>query len=900
MSDATDTPRPFNREPLVAIAIAFAVGIVAAKFLSFGMTVFLVAVLIFGIAAFFTRNQAFATSFVLLAFSAAGALSLAIENYRDTAPDRIRTIYDTGQIASGKPIEIEGVLARQPEAAFDGSFLTLRSDRLSYRSAEREVAGEVRIFVPGTSDTAHSRSEISNLKYGSRVRVACALVREEQYQNPGVISRVELLDRMGVDASCSVKSPLLIEHISDESVLLPLAWVYEQRSRLINEFRQNLDPTAAGVMIASLLGNKHFLDKATGELFREGGTFHILVISGLHITFIGGILLLVVRRFTRNRWAQFAITTGSLWAYTIAVGADVPVVRAAVMFTTLLFGYSLYRSGTLLNSLALSALLLLMLRPSDLFDASLQLTVISVAAIVACAYPLIEHLRSIGQWAPSPTTPFPPNVSPWLRRLCETVYWNADEWTAKVKRQIWTAGIQKSPFGKTGGVIQKTLRYLVEGLLVSAIVQLWMLPLTVVYFHRVPFASVLLNLWVGFFIAIESFAAVAAALAGRVSEFIAAPLFLLADAANWLMLALPRAVSSLEWTSFRLPAYSGPGISVYFLYLIPMLGMAVAVNRWLPFDLKRTSPLWNRGVATAAVTMGLALAAIIVLHPFSAARPDGRLHVDFLDVGQGDAALITFPAGGTMLVDGGGLFDHRSNNDDEAEPFEPDVRGIGEAVVSEVLWSKGLSRIDYIVATHADADHVKGLADVVRNFSVGWALFGRMPKDDPDLIELYAALIRRGIPVETVGRGDVLHIGETRIEIAHPLVIANVDAPSTNGESVVLRIVYGERAFLLTGDIESAAEQQLVDLARPLNADVVKIAHHGSRTSSIPAFVRAINAQVGIISVGRRSQFGHPHPEVVARWQAAGAILLTTGTSGMISISTDGHDLKVEQLRPDQ
>nr|MBP9665509.1 ComEC/Rec2 family competence protein [Pyrinomonadaceae bacterium] len=513
MSDPPEVRQPFNREPLVAMAVAFAAGIVAAKVSSFSLTASLACTIILCVAAFLVRKHVFATALILLAFGAAGAFSFAVETYRDTAPDRIRTIYDSGQIASGSPVEVEGILGRQPEAAFDGKFLTLRSERLAHKNSERSVVGTVRVFVPEYPLTANLRSEISDLKYGSRVRIACALTREEQYQNPGVISRIVLLDRMGVDAACSVKSPLLIEHIADERVFLPIAWVYDQRSRLIDEFRQNLSPKTAGIMIASLLGSKHFIDKDTADLFREGGTFHILVISGLHITFIGGILLLIVRRLTRNRWLQFVITGGVLWAYTLAVGADVPVVRAALMFTVLLVGYAMHRSGSLLNSLALSVVILLAWRPSDLFDASLQLTVASVAAIVACAYPLIERLRAIGEWTPTPDKPFPPNVPPWLGRLCETLYWNADAWRVNAKRQIWTAALHKSPMlQRTGGVIQKSVRYLFEGLLVSLIVQAWMLPLTVVYFHRVLLASVVLNLWVGFFIAIESFAAVTAAL----------------------------------------------------------------------------------------------------------------------------------------------------------------------------------------------------------------------------------------------------------------------------------------------------------------------------------------------------------------------------------------------------
>ncbi len=135
------------------------------------------------------------------------------------------------------------------------------------------------------------------------------------------------------------------------------------------------------------------------------------------------------------------------------------------------------------------------------------------------------------------------------------------------------------------------------------------------------------------------------------------------------------------------------------------------------------------------------LGVVIIFHPFTAPRPDGRLHIDFLDVGQGDAALITFPDGKTMLVDGGGRVNYkRSDNDDESEIFEPDVPSIGESVVSEFLWEKGYSKIDHILATHADADHIQGLADVAKNFQIGSAFIGRSPMNDPDFATFSEAL----------------------------------------------------------------------------------------------------------------------------------------------------------------
>jgi competence protein ComEC len=899
----TPPPRAFNRQPLLWLGACFGLGIASAKFAAIdALAVPVVVAVVFAIAALVARKYYVATVFVALAFIAAGVAAYAGEIIQANAPGRIRVLYDTGEIASGEPVEVEGVLAAGPEPAVEGYFLTLRAERLLHRGREREVSGNARIFVPlesgPPSEFSILNSPFSTLKYGSRIRAACNLERDDEFLNPGVTPTTELMDLARIDARASLKSALLIEYLADEGVLLPVGWIHDARTRLIETFRTSLTPSAAGVMIASLLGDKHFLDRDTADVFRHGGTFHILVISGLHITFIGGLLLWIISRFTQSRVTQFALTNACLWAYTFGVGADVPVVRAAIMFTVISFSYVIYRQSSLLNSLGLCALILLVWRPTDLFNPSFQLTFVSVAAIVGCAYPLIRHLRDIGEWTPSATTPFPPNVPIWLCRFCETIYWRDDAWLVGAKRNIWTANLFKLPYAPRRMVhgLQTFVRYLFEGILVSSIVLAWMLPLTVVYFHRFSPISILLNLWVGFFIALESFAAMLGAFAGNLSELLAAGFFGFAEAFNWLMMLLPRLFSDNGWVSFRLPAYEGAFQAIYFIYFVPVLLLAVAAVRWKPFDLKHRSVFTWRSVAAISATLIL-LAGVIIFHPFSAPRPDGRLRIDLLDVGQGDSIFITFPNGQTMLVDGGGRFDYRDDVG-EGESFEPDVRGIGEAVVSEVLWAKGYSRIDHILATHAHADHIGGLNDVARNFSIGSAIFGRTPEDDPNYAALAEVLQQRRIPIETVSGGDVIRFGNVTVEVLYPANKEDSLATSDNDNSVVLRITYGDRVFLLTGDIEKSAETQLVSSCT-LTADVVKVPHHGSRTSSTQGFVDAVSSQFAIISAPKRSPFGHPHPEVVGRWHHSGAMVLTTGTSGMTTASTDGSDLVVEEfVRP--
>jgi competence protein ComEC len=139
--------------------------------------------------------------------------------------------------------------------------------------------------------------------------------------------------------------------------------------------------------------------------------------------------------------------------------------------------------------------------------------------------------------------------------------------------------------------------------------------------------------------------------------------------------------------------------------------------------------------------------------------------------------------------------------------------------------------------------------------------------------------------------------GGATVEVLYPLLDLAPDAPSDNNHSVVLRIVYGSRAFILTGDIESDTENALIIGGGTLKADVIKVPHHGSRTSSTPSFVGAVGPQYAVISVGTRSRFGHPHKEVVDRWLASGVKVMTTGQQGMISVSTDGKDFRINSFK---
>jgi len=848
----------FSQHPLAQLAVAFAAGICVANYFQIKLSVTVAALCsVLALVLLLTKRLQIAGIVLLVAVFFTGAVLADLEQRRDSRSG-VRKLVE-------QPVTLTGWLDAPPEFARDRVYLSLR--------VEEPVSGRVSLLV------ALRNGPDLQLRYGTRIRVNTTVERDGGYRNPGVSTLTEFLDRNGYDANGIIKNPASITRIDDNKVFPPLASLYDWRARLQQQIDTRFTPETAGVLDATLLGNRYNLSYSASERFREGGTFHVLVISGLHISFIGGIVFLLIRRLTRRRLLQFILPAIIVWAYSIGVGADASVVRAALMFTFAGLATILFRHSNSLNALGAAALVLLIHSPKELFDPSFQLTFLSVLAIVVIAWPLLLKLSAIGSWYPSRSNPYPPACSRVLKTLCEIFFWREQKWAQELERSSHKYHLFKTEAARwfERYHVQPVLRYTFGALVVSASVQVMLLPLMIVYFHRLSLSSLVLNIVVSVLLAALVAVAMLALLVSQVSIGVSSPLFRLADAIDWAMVHSVDPFSSFGLASLRLPEYSGSAALIYAIYYLPLLFLVVALLHWQPLSPRRQRECRLHRYVPLLSTAQLLLLSVLILHPFSAMHADGKLRVDFLDVGQGDSALITMPDGTRLLVDGGG------NTTDTA-------RRIGETVVSEYLWWRGLSHIDYVLATHADADHIDGLNDVLKNFSVGGALIARRPANDPEFAKFSQTLTQTGTYSETIQTGDVIRFGEVEIDVLWPP--ANGES-STNNDSIVLRIQLGERSILLTGDIEQATERALLTSPQQLRADVVKVPHHGSKTSSTEGFVLSTKPTFAIISVGRNSRFGHPHKEVVDRWKANGTTVLTTGDYGTITITTNGHDLNL-------
>ncbi len=286
----------------------------------------------------------------------------------------------------------------------------------------------------------------------------------------------------------------------------------------------------------------------------------------------------------------------------------------------------------------------------------------------------------------------------------------------------------------------------------------------------------------------------------------------------------------------------------------------------------------------AAVAFGGALLLVLEFEARRAGSPQGVLRATFLDVGQGDAALVDLPEGGALLIDGGGLV---------GSPVDTGAR-----VVAPTLRARRRSALDAVVLSHPHPDHFGGLASGTARVSIG-ALWDSGQGEREGTGGGYSALLAdvraRGTQVL---RPDAL-CGVHTISGARVEVLAPCPAPwpdrGPNDNSLVVRISFGRRALLFVGDAEGEEERELLRAPGALRADVLKVGHHGSRTSSSPALLAAVGARHAVISTGVRNRFGHPHPTTLAALSAANLRIWRTDLGGAVTVETDGERLVVSQ-----
>ncbi|MEM1054734.1 MAG: DNA internalization-related competence protein ComEC/Rec2 [Bacteroidota bacterium] len=767
-----------------------------------------------------------ATLAALVTFAALGGARMVA--WTDLPADHLahaaRHAAEVDSLDGDPSLVLWGTVDVPPTAGRSGVRFVLRADSARKDTVGQRVRGLVQITlaVPRAApwdDTPPPLPVYPALRLGDRVAVAGRFLPARGRRNPADFDYRQFLAHRGIHATLRAEGSGAIAFLAPaEAPLDRLAGALRHRvERALGAHVPSLE--ARAVLAALLIADRSQIDPETRDQFVAAGLVHLLAVSGLHVLLVGFVLYglmgpllgrLGVPRRTAE-WSRSLFTLGLLAIYVLVTGAAVPVTRAFVMASVALIGRALEKPVDTLNTLGFAALVLLMIRPSALFEVGFQLSFSAVAALAT--------LTPLGMLA--------------MRRL--------------VPERVLSRG----------GVKWST-----EMTLASAAATLGTAPVLLVHFGRIPLAGLVLNL--------AAIPLTGISLGTGLLTVCLAPLPFLADrlgaladvAARLLLITSEAGATGIGWIAVE-RFVTDP------LVILALIASLAATALWL-----RPRARWR------LATLSLALVVLAGWKDVAERDAAPRLDVAFLDVGQGDATVLRFPNGSAMLIDAG----VRTASWDNGR------------TVLEHLARHGIRRLDAIVATHADADHVGGLPTVLGGTEVGRLVHSGETREDGVWAETQHLADSLGIAQQTVAAGDSLLLDPTvRIRILAPGPKALV-AGDSNERSVALLVQYGETEFLLTGDAEAASEAEMVARYVPLlRADVATVGHHGSRTSSTSNFVRAASrdgeTQWAVVSVARRNAYGLPNEEPLQRWTEAGATVLSTATEGAVWLRSDGRDV---------
>ena len=698
--------------------------------------------------------------------------------------------------------------------------------------ATNPVTGGVLLTVLGTLAQEH----VDEWRAGRRVRTTADLHRVARYLDPGVPNQERILARRGISLVGTVKSGALVDVLELGSPVDELAARIRAYTRTAIVDSVNIfSPRAGAIVTAIVIGDRTGLDDDIERRLQESGTYHVIAISGGNIAILAGLTLAAFKFAGLLGRAAMITSAGGLVAYGFIVGGGASVDRAVLMAVVYLVGRAFDLRGPPFQALALVAGILVLKDPLSVVDPASLLTFGATAAIVA-------------------TSPI----------------------VAKIRAPAWAAPA-------------------LSMLVASASTEVLLLPVSAALFSRVTFAGLALN-----FGAIPLMAV--AQLAGMAVVPLHAAWPLAARGVGWLafvgaegLVRTASLVSFAPWSTWRVSPPSVVTIAVYYIAVVGAWALwrrtgaqdapaqrGVRLGPRYRFD-QRQGGVGIAAYARSGATVVAAVAGLwVIAAPAALLVPsgDGQLHVTFIDVGQGDAALVRFPHGASMLIDTGGL--------GGASSFD-----IGDRVVAPVLRRAGIRRLGTLALTHGDGDHIGGADAVMEEFKP-WDVWDGVPVPPFDpMARLRAEAEAIGARWTTVQRKDSAVQDDVRIEVRHPAVPDWERQDVRNDDSIVLELRWREVSFVFTGDVGREVETDIASLFAPSPLRVVKVPHHGSTTSSSDRFVRALAPKVAVVSVGRSNNFGHPSPVVLQRYTASGAAIFRTDQDGAVTVDTDGTSLQV-------
>ena len=678
--------------------------------------------------------------------------------------------------------------------------------------------------------------ELVPLGYGKQITLTGILQQPQGKRNPGGFDYNAYLAQRNVFGIIDVKGLL---RIGEQGGFPPGRWIEALRIR--TERTIDLiytEPSLhAQLLKGVLLGKRADLPTETLDIFRNSGAFHVLAVSGLHVGLIAMFCYLGFSIFRFPQKICCLLTIIAVLIYACLIGFRPSVFRAALMAILFLVATLIDRDTDLFNLLAFAALVLLLLNPLQLWDVGFLLSFVAVTAIVY----LVPKMEAPLCW-------------------------------------LWV-GSRNSPL-RSSGVLTRLrkvpIKWLVLSYLVTIAAQIGTGPLIAASFFRTYPMGILIG---PFAVGLVSFI-VAVGMVSVCVGLIWLPLAELVALLNHAIISVFLALIEMFGQTWGVVKLMPPTFGIFVLYIAVCLG----ITHWR-FVYKQFR---------IAALIGLSVGAIWVWD--TAFHEKGRLlEVVTLDVGQGDAAVVRFPDNRTILIDGG--IRRRYYDAQKQEMADYDV---GQRIIEPYFDTHGIRKLDMVVLTHPDLDHGGGLGYILENFEVSRVLgISDIPLDSQTHQRLQTIAKAHDIPYAFPYAGKIPLTPTASLDLLHPIDPASTNLldDDKNDDSLVIKLTYGEVDILFTGDIGKKAEDRLIASGQDLRSEILKVPHHGSRTSSSDPFLDAVQPLCAIFSLGERNRYNFPHADVVARYQAHGCLQWRTDQAGAITIRTDGTRCWIDGLK---
>ncbi len=724
------------------------------------------------------------------------------------------------QIPDRREAQLTGTIYLPPQRYVQETILYLMTDGISQGDSIVPVIGQVRITV---------RDPAMPLRYGFRVRLRAKLLyHPRNFLNPGSFDYTGYLRRLGILVTGYVRNGSQVQVMSTEGGNPILRWFDRRRQGIEAFLDAHTSLPGRGFLKALLIGERGEISDEVNEAFVAAGAVHILSISGSHLSIIVTLIFLSVQGLLKisertllrydTRKVAALVTFLPMVVYILITGLPIATIRSGIMASCFLVSILLDRYRNPLNTLAFAAFIILLCSPIALWDISFQLSFLSVLGIIVLTPPLYRLF-------------YPHDPLSLLTRQKE----------GRIKRVI------------------------ILSLIASFAAVVVTSPVVAFHFHRFSTVALAAN---AIIIPLVGFGILPLGL----FSLPLIPLFpsaasLLAKAAavlsSWGIRAMEM-ISSLPFATFYLPGPTTLEMIIFYCFI--------------------ASLLWLKGLRLKKVILAvLIVIAVLDLSYWGIRGYSAKgMQVTFLDVGQGDCALVELPHGRCMLIDGGGPYGDLD---------------VGERVIAPLLWQRRILKIDYLVLSHPQPDHYKGLFFIAKHFRPREFWHNGMESKSPFYRQLVEIIKAKGITTVKVADGFARTIEGVEVKAFNPPKKGQAGGTQkrdlVNTSSLVLMIAFGNHRLLFTGDIDRQAEVRLVKAGKGLRAQVIKVPHHGSKRSSTDTFIKEVSPRYAVISLGFGNPFHLPGTGVVERYTRLGCRVLRTDLDGAVTVQSDGKLLTV-------